>query len=207
MINHSIEELDKNQFQPKMTIPDAANFLGISIQAVHKQLKSKDIHCPKIGNKSYINHEIAKSLFKLNFDQKIIVCQIVKGGTGKTTTIENMASCANTYGARVLKIDADPQGNLTDANGIDPDNIPVLVDVINGEASIEDSIVNISDGVDLLPSRIENVILDNIIVNSRLPLHTLYSDLLVSVEKNYDFIFIDCPPHNGPSSYGRKFIC
>lgn len=191
------DQNDKIASQPKMSIQDAANFLNISVQAVHKQLKSKEIICPKIGNKSYINFVIARQLFKIRFNSKVIACQIVKGGTGKTTTIESIASCANTYGAKVLKIDADPQGNLTDANGVDPDNIPVLIDIINGEADIQDSIIHISEGVDLLPSRIENVILDNVIVNNRLPLHTLYSDLLSPIQENYDFIFIDCPPTMG----------
>ncbi len=183
--------------EPKMSIAKAAEFLGISMQAVHKQLKAKNLTCPKIGNKSYINYRIAKSLFGIKFKKNIIVGQIVKGGTGKTTTIDNIASCANTYGATVLKIDTDPQGNLTDANGIDAENIPVLIDVFKGAASIKESIVNICEGVDLIPSRIENVVLDNIIFNDRLPLHTLYQDLLAPIINNYDFVFIDCPPTMG----------
>ncbi len=183
--------------QPKMAISNAADFLGISIQAVHKQLKSKQITCPKLGNKSYITHSIAKSLFNLQFDHKVIVGQIVKGGTGKTTTIDNIASCASTYGAKVLKIDADPQGNLTDANGVSADDLPVLIDIIEKQASIQDSLVSICEGVDLLPSRIENVVLDNVIVNKRLPIHAFYHNLLSTIENNYDFIFIDCPPTMG----------
>lgn len=183
--------------QPKMSIAHAAEFLGISVQAVHKQLKNKNLSCPKAGNKSFITHQIAQRLFNLHFTPKVIVGQIVKGGTGKTTTIENLASCANTYGARVLKIDADPQGNLTDTNDVDAEEYPVLIDIIKGEANVEDSIVPISEGVDLIASRIENVVLDNVIVNERLPLHTLYHDLLEPIADRYDFIFIDCPPTMG----------
>lgn len=186
-----------SNLQPKMSIAQAASFLGISVQAVHKQLKAKGIICPKLGNKSYITHNIAQQLFNLLFKKKSIVVQIVKGGTGKTTTLDNMGSCANTYGARVLKIDADPQGNLTDANGVDAENYPVLIDVIKGDANIEDCIVSICDGLDLIPSRIENVILDNEIVNRRLPLDNLYANLLEPIAENYDFIFIDCPPTMG----------
>jgi chromosome partitioning protein len=182
---------------PKMSIAHAAEFLGISVQAVHKQLKSKELICPKLGNKSYITFEIARSLFNIAFKKKVVVCQIVKGGTGKTTSIENIASCANSYGARVLKIDADPQGNLTDANGIDAEQFPVLVDIIKENVDINDSIINVSPGMDLIPSRIENVVLDNIIINERLPLHSLYKDLLSPIADKYDFIFVDCPPTMG----------
>lgn len=189
---------DIQQMQPKMSISHAADFLNVSAQAVHKQIKLKNIICDKIGNKAYLSFKQAKQLFNINFDHKVIVGQIVKGGTGKTTTIENVASCANSYGARILKIDADPQGNLTDVNGIDAEDHPVLIDVITDDnISIQDAIVNVSEGVDLIASRIENVVLDNVIVNERLPLHTLYKDLLEPVADNYDFIFIDCPPTMG----------
>jgi len=192
-----IENYDLAANTPKMSIADAAKFLDISVQGVHKQLKLKNLTCPKIGNKSYITHDIAKKLFNILFKPQVIVGQIVKGGTGKTTTIENIASCANTYGARVLKIDADPQGNLTDSNGVDAEKYPVLIDLIKGEVEIDECIINICPGVDLISSRIENVILDNVIVNERFPLNALYSDLLAPIANKYDFIFIDCPPTMG----------
>lgn len=183
--------------QPKRAIAEVAEFLEITMQAVHKQLKNKNIACDKIGNKSYLTFDSARELFNFEFKRKKIAVQIVKGGTGKTTTINNIASCANTYGAKVLLIDADPQGNLTDANGVDAENYPVLIDLLKGRASIEDSVVPIANGLDLIPSRIENVILDNEIVNGRYPLEKLYKNLLSSIENNYDFIFIDCPPTMG----------
>jgi chromosome partitioning protein len=192
-----VENKDIISAKPKMTIANAADFLGVSVQAVHKQLKSKGITCPKLGNKSYITHSIARQLFNLDFRRKVVVGQIVKGGTGKTTTIQNVASCANAYGARILMIDTDPQGNLTDVNSVDAENHPVLIDIIKGDADIKDSVVNIFEGIDLLPSRIENVILDNVIVNERLPLHTLFSDLLAPIVDQYDYIFVDCPPTMG----------
>lgn len=184
--------------EPKLSIVDAARFLGISVQGVHRQLKTKGIVCPKIGNKSYINYGISKILFALEFKKKRIAMQIVKGGTGKTTTLDNISSCANSYGARVLIIDQDPQGNETDANNINAEDYPVLIDLIKDKSiSIQDCIVNICEGIDLIPSRIENVILDNEIVNRRLPLDKLYANLLAPIEDNYDFIFIDCPPTMG----------
>ncbi len=186
-------------FQPKLSVASAARLLGVSIQAIHQQLKAKEIACPKFGNKLFITHDSAKQIFNLNFKKKKIAAQIVKGGTGKTTTIENIASCVNAYGAKVLKIDIDPQANLTDSSGVDPENLPVLVDVIKGEADIEDCIISVAEGVDLIASRIENSVLDNEIVNRRLPLDRLFNNLLEPISDQYDFIFIDCPATLGQS--------
>jgi len=192
-----IDNNNKYFNQPKRSIAEVAEFLNVSTQAVHKQLRTKNITCEKIGNKSYITFDTARQIFNFKFKRKKIAVQIVKGGTGKTTTIDNISSCANTYGARVLIIDTDPQGNLTDANGVDAEDYPVLIDVIKGEAKIESCVIKLANGLDLISSRIENVILDNEIVNKRLPLDKLYNNILGPIENNYDFIFIDCPPTMG----------
>lgn len=188
-----------NEKQPKLAATYIAELLGITLQGLHKQLKTLNIQCPKIANKSYITHSIARKLFNLPFDRKKIAFQIVKGGTGKTTTLHNISCAASLYGARVLVIDLDPQGNLTDAFGYDPFDSPVLIDIINKEAGLEDTIVHIEEGIDLLPSRIENVVLDSKLALSKAPLDKIFRHILAPIEDAYDFIFIDCPPMMGHS--------
>lgn len=185
--------------QPKMSINKAAEFLEISVQAVHKKLKSKELVCPKIGNKAFITHKIARSLFGIKFKPMVIAGQIVKGGTGKTTAIDNIACCANSYGARVLLIDIDPQGNLTDAHDVDADALPVLVDFIEGGVDVKRGIVHVSEGLDLIASRIENVVVDNILMLKKMNLSKVFYNIFKPVMDDYDFIFIDCPPTMGAS--------
>ena len=182
--------------QPKMPATVAAELLGVSIQAIHKQLKSLDIKCPKIGNKSYITHSIAQKLFNMSFKKKKVAFQIVKGGTGKTTAMHNVSCAASLYGAKVLAIDLDPQGNLTDAFNINPEDIPTIIEE---HVSIEDAIIKAEDGIDIIPSRIENVTLDSKLALTRAPLHNVFNNILERIEHHYDFIFLDCPPMIGHS--------
>lgn len=183
----------------KILISDAASLLGLTSQAIHKRLKSNKLPFQKSSAKLFFKHETAKSLFKIQFKKQVISIQIIKGGTGKSTITHSLAVRANLYGARVLCIDLDQQANLTQAFGFNPENAPVLIDIISERIPFSDALVNISDGLDLLPSRMENAALDHLLMLKRLPLNTVYKDLIDPVRNKYDLILIDCPPALGQS--------
>lgn len=188
-----------NCMDSKITAGEAAEFLGVTIQAVHKQLKSKNLEFKKNQNRIYFDHKTARQLFKIPFKQKTIAFQIVKGGTGKTSLVYSIAIRANLYGAKVLCIDLDQQGNLTQAFKINPEESPAMIDIIRENRPIEDAIVHVGEGLDLIPSRIENAVLDNAIILGKHALTHVYKKLLDPLKTKYDLIIIDCPPALGQS--------
>lgn len=185
--------------ESKITASEAANYLEITLQALHKQLKVKNLVFEKKQNRVFFGHETARKLFKLSFKKKIIAFQIVKGGTGKTSIAHAVAIKANLYGAKVLCIDLDQQGNLTQAFKVNSEESPIMIDVLKEKISIEETIIRISNGLDIIPSRIENAILDNVIMLGRHALDHVYSDIIEPLKKRYDLIIIDCPPAIGQS--------
>lgn len=186
---------------PKMLAVDAANFMNVSVQYVHKLIKERNLPSNKTQNRVYFNHSTAKSVFGLKILPKVIAVQIVKGGTGKTSLTHSIAIRANLYGIKVLCIDLDQQGNLTQAFRVNPEKTPTMIDVINENYPIEDSIVTVSEGLDLIPSRIENAVLDSSLMIKAQPLDRVYKERIdqLKKDKGYELILIDCPPALGQS--------
>ena len=114
-----------------------------------------------------------------------------KGGVGKTTSVSSLGVALARMGKRVLLVDLDAQGNLTDTLTQTP-----------GDRSIYDSlrtletlpVVNIREGLDLCPSSIDLVSMDLELADKKEREYRL-SRLLRGLD--YDFILLDCPPSLG----------
>lgn len=71
--------------------------------------------------------------------RKLLAISALKGGVGKTTTAVNLAAAVARAGRRVLLVDADPQGSLASAIGLDPR--PGLAEWLTGGASFDEVVV------------------------------------------------------------------
>lgn len=121
-----------------------------------------------------------------------IVVANQKGGVGKTTTAVNLSAALREVGQRVLLVDFDPQGNATSGLGVDKNHSPNVYDVLIGENDCAKAIVSTPYG-DVLPSNkaLAGAGIELVGMEHR---EYLLSNALDTVEENYDFILIDCPP-------------
>lgn len=133
----------------------------------------------------------------------VITVGIQKGGTGKSTTCGMLAYMLANDGHKVLVIDMDSQGNVTDLlTGLDPEEFAgqTIIEAFE-EQNIEPYIIEVTEQLHVVPADDylatlpKLLYLDKVYKGKTLPL--ALSDLISPVLDNYDYVLIDTPPSLG----------
>lgn len=126
-----------------------------------------------------------------------------KGGTAKTTTVENLGIGLAREGKKVLLMDTDPQGSLTISLGYPrPDELETtLFDLLNKTINEDcviagEGIVHQAEGIDLIPANISLAGLEVALVNT-MNRERILKQFLELVKGNYDYVLLDCMPSLG----------
>ena len=118
---------------------------------------------------------------------RIITVAAYKGGTGKTTTVINMAYNLAEMGKRVLIIDADPQGNATYIATRRAYTGKTLLDVMQSwEIPAAIKRCHWHKKIDVVPANEE--------MEQVACAETRLKDRLREIEGAYDYCLIDCHP-------------
>lgn len=133
--------------------------------------------------------------------QIIAICN-QKGGVGKTTLTINLGAALAQDGSRVLLIDADPQGHLSEGVGLQDlylQESPTLY-----EAMVATKAIGLAELIhrppaerfDVIPSNYQMMLAEQALFMARNREHKLMA-LLAPIRASYDWILIDCPPALG----------
>jgi chromosome partitioning protein len=123
----------------------------------------------------------------------------LKGGVGKTTTAVSLASRAVQFGYKTCLLDMDAQGSASLAMGVVPEeDAPVFNDIWQNPGEMVDkALVQLGQSFYLLPSGLENSLLDVSLMNPALQKKAVRCVCDVLQARGFDLIVIDCPPSLG----------
>ncbi len=131
----------------------------------------------------------------------IAICN-QKGGVGKTTLTINLGAALADFGQRVLLVDLDPQGHLTEGVGLQEH-------YLNGEPTLYDALTSKEPTIPLsaliqhrtrarepfavIPSTYKLMLAEQALYLARNREHKLKT-LLTQLDNRFDYVLIDCPP-------------
>ncbi|HEX2173173.1 MAG TPA: ParA family protein [Dehalococcoidia bacterium] len=133
--------------------------------------------------------------------QIVAICN-QKGGVGKTTLTINLGAALAQDGSRVLLIDADPQGHLSEGVGLQDlylQESPTLYEALVGAKGV--GLTELiqrppAESFDVIPSNYQMMLAEQALFMARNREHKLTA-LLAQLKTEYDWILIDCPPALG----------
>jgi chromosome partitioning protein len=181
------------QLDLSLSLGELALFLGKTTEQTRKMAKKT---LGKEPGAALLPSEVRQVLQGAGYEypQKVISVQMLKGGVAKTTSVLNLGLRAAMYGAKVLFIDLDQQANLSFSLGIDDEEMPVWIDIVEKKKTIDECVQFVGHHVDLIPSSLNNSVLDRVLMNSNRNWAQAVKVPLEKIRHRYDLILMDTAP-------------
>jgi chromosome partitioning protein len=134
-----------------------------------------------------------------DYSFRTVVSLNLRGGIGKTTVSINTATRAAQYGFKTCLLDMDSQGSASLAFDVIPEpEDPIFYDVWqNPGETLMDSLRQLDEFLYLLPSSLENGLLDSALSNPASQKSAVRRVCDVLRSNGFDLVVIDCPPSLG----------
>ena len=185
-------------------LQDAANLADVSATTIRNYIKDQKLKGYQKGNRILVDREELISVFSpklkagaapVNFT-RIIAIANQKGGVGKTTSAVALG-CILAKTDPVLAIDCDPQGNMTQAFGLDPDlQEKTLYNVFLEEIGLSEALRRVGPPpgeLHLVPSNLDLADIWRRVAG-KVGLETILKSAIQPLLSRFRYILLDCPP-------------
>lgn len=126
-----------------------------------------------------------------------------KGGVGKTTTSVSLAAGLAHVGFKVLLIDTDTQGQDAYLLGVKPK--VGLTELVTGELSAEEAVIQVRDGLWLLAGGKSLAGVKRLISRKDFGGEQTVAESILPIEDQYDYVIIDTSPGWDPLTVNVLF--
>ena len=199
-----------------LPLRDAAKQFGIKVDRLRRAAWDGRLNARLVGTQWFVTpaevtrflgdnrrgREAARDRSDPDVGVRIIAVAVPKGGTGKTTTTINLGAALAELGQRVLIVDFDPQGNLTQSLGLQPSELEHNVYsalkyyLATYQSQLELAIHPVAPNLDLAPTS-ARLNLANDELNIAMQRELVLQHLLQPLHGRYDIILIDTLPYLG----------
>jgi chromosome partitioning protein len=179
--------------KPALNLSQIEKEAGVPSKTLHKALTNqKDVpakHLPAL-DVALRQYGYSENLF----DKATVISMVNhKGGVGKTTTTINIGKALSLLGNRVLLVDMDSQGNLSQCFGIH-EPAEQVIDALLGTSPLP--MLPITENLFLAPSDIRMAYKESELANA-IGADRRLTVKLEEARAQFDYILIDCPPSLG----------
>lgn len=159
----------------QIKLSEIARITDSSISLVSKHFKNNnDAEVTRINNRIVgVSSDAAENYFKnvghdYFYQPAVILSANLCGGVGKTTSIHNLGMCLRRITSKdtpIVYVDGDSQGSFTSAVFGTPadDDEPILIDFLEGKASINDILTNVGNNIWFVKSNLNQALIDKVL--------------------------------------------
>jgi chromosome partitioning protein len=187
-----------------ISLPEASRIAEVSVTTLRNYIRDRRLAAYEKGGRLMVERGELAAVFgpkRLSSPDgsagtRVIAVANQKGGVGKTTTAVALSSILSRE-APVLALDCDPQGNMTQAFGFDPDGQDrTLYNVLVDDIRLEDAFLRVGPPVPELTLVPANLDLADTWrrVAGRVGLETLLKTALGRILPQFRYVILDCPP-------------
>lgn len=171
---------EKGRLPDIATMPLRGNQYGILPDAIRKFLKESGV----------------------SYRFRVITLANLKGGIGKTTCAISLATRAAQYGFKTCILDVDPQASASLAlNCLPEQDEAIFYDIWQNPGQLlEGALRFVQPNLSILPSSLENSLLDSTLVNPATQKTAVESLCKKLRQLEYDLVIVDCPPSLGAAT-------